>query len=101
MHTPSCTLPANIPIDVDCTWTLKPLAQTCYYCGQSRHISKGCDIHHDVSHMMLEEQDEFIQHIMANCNTAVAAAAELMTQMSTSEGTLVDREVNDMDFVSE
>jgi hypothetical protein len=56
------------------------------------HISKECN----VCHMMLDEQDEFI---MANYDTAVAAAAESMTQTSTSEGTLVDREVNDADFV--
>jgi hypothetical protein len=49
--------------------------------------------------MMLDEQDEFIQHVMANCNTAMAAAAESMTQMDTSEGTLVEREVDDLDFV--
>jgi hypothetical protein len=49
--------------------------------------------------MMLDEQDEFIQHIMANCNTTVAAAAGSTTQTDTSEGTLVEREVDDMDFV--
>jgi hypothetical protein len=49
--------------------------------------------------MMLEEEDNFIQWIMANCDTTVAAAAESMTQRSISEGTLVEREVNDSDFV--
>jgi hypothetical protein len=49
--------------------------------------------------MMLDEQDEFLQHIMANRNAAVAAAADLTTHTSTSEGTLVDREVDDTDFV--
>jgi hypothetical protein len=49
--------------------------------------------------MMLDEQDEFIQWIMANRDAAVAAAAELMTQTGTSEGTLVEREVDDADFV--
>jgi hypothetical protein len=49
--------------------------------------------------MTLDEQDEFIQHIMANHDAAVAATAESTTQMSTSEGTLVEREVDDMDFV--
>jgi hypothetical protein len=48
--------------------------------------------------MMLDEQDEFIQHIMANCDAAVAAAAESTTHMGSSEGTLVDREVDDTDF---
>jgi hypothetical protein len=47
----------------------------------------------------LDEEDEFIQRIMANCDAAVAAAAESMTYMATSEGTLVEREVEDVDFV--
>jgi hypothetical protein len=49
--------------------------------------------------MMLDEQDEFIQQIMANCDAAMAAAAESMTQVGTSEGTLVEREVDNLDFV--
>jgi hypothetical protein len=49
--------------------------------------------------MTLDEQDEFIQQVMANCNTAMAAIAESMTHTGTSEGTLVEREVNKLDFV--
>jgi hypothetical protein len=49
--------------------------------------------------MTLDEEDEFIQRIMANPDMAVAAAAESMTQMSTSKGTLVEREVDEADFV--
>jgi hypothetical protein len=99
MHTPSCTLPPSIPMDVDRTRTLKPLAQTCYRCGQTGHISRDCDLRHDVRHMTLDEEDEFIQRIMANCDAAVAAAAESTTYTGTSEGTLVEREVEDSDFV--
>jgi hypothetical protein len=36
---------------------------------------------------------------MANCDTAMAATAESMTQMGISKGTLVEREVNDSDVV--
>jgi hypothetical protein len=49
--------------------------------------------------MMLDEQDEFIQHIMANRDAAMAAIAESTTHMGTSEGTLVEREVDDLNFV--
>jgi hypothetical protein len=49
--------------------------------------------------MMLDEEDEFIQQIMANCNAAAAAAAGSTTQTNTSEGTLVEREVDHADFV--
>jgi hypothetical protein len=99
MHTPSCALPPGIPMDVDCTQTFKPLAQTCHRCGQTGHFSKECDLCHDVRHMTLDEEDHFIQQIMANCNTAMAAAAASTTHTATSEGMLVEREVDDTDFV--
>jgi hypothetical protein len=99
MHTPSCALPPSIPMDVDRTRTLKPLAQTCYHCGKTSHISKECNLCHDVCHMTLDEQDEFIQNIMANRDTAVAAAAESTTHTGSSKGMLVDREADDIDFI--
>jgi hypothetical protein len=34
--------------------------------------------------MMLDEEDNFIQQIMANCDTAMAAIAASMTQTGTS-----------------
>jgi hypothetical protein len=86
-------------MDVDRTQTLKPLAQTCYHCGQTGHISKECDLHHDIHHMTLDEQDEFIQHIMANRDAAVAAAAESTTHTGSSEDTLVNREVDEADVI--
>jgi hypothetical protein len=98
MHAPSCALPPGIPMDVDRTQTLKPLAQTCYCCGKPGHISKECNLQYDIRHMTLDEQDEFIQDIMANRNAAMAAAAGSTTHTGSSEGTLVDREVDDTDF---
>jgi hypothetical protein len=86
-------------MDIDHTQTFKPLMQTCHRCGQTGHISRDCDLRHDVRHMTLDEQDEFIQHIMANRDAAVAATAGSTTQTDTSEGTLVEREVDDTDFV--
>jgi hypothetical protein len=86
-------------MDVDRTRTFKPLVQTCYHCGQTGHISKECDLHHNIHHMTLDEEDSFIQWIMANHDAAMAAVAESMTYTATSEGTLVEREVEDVDFV--
>jgi hypothetical protein len=99
MHTPSRALPPGVPMDVDRTRTFKPIAQTCHRCGQTGHISRDCDLCHDVHHMTLDEEDHFIQQIMANRDTAMAAAAASTTQTSTSEGTWVEREVDDADFV--
>jgi hypothetical protein len=49
--------------------------------------------------MTLDERDEFIQQVMANHDAAMAAIAESTTHTGTSEGTLVEREVDDSDFV--
>jgi hypothetical protein len=49
--------------------------------------------------MTLDEQDDFIQRIMADRDAATAAAAESTTQTGTSEGTLVERKVDDTDFI--
>jgi hypothetical protein len=86
-------------MDVNRTQTLKPLTQTCYHCGKTGHISKECDLRHDIHHMTLDEEDEFIQNIMANCDAAMAAAAESTTHTRLSEGTLVDREIDNADFI--
>jgi hypothetical protein len=49
--------------------------------------------------MTLDEQDKFIQQVMANRDAAMAAIAESTTHTGTSKGTLVEREVDDLDFV--
>jgi hypothetical protein len=49
--------------------------------------------------MTLDEQDEFIQCIMANRDAEMAEAAESTTLACTSEDTLVEQEVDDLDFV--
>jgi hypothetical protein len=49
--------------------------------------------------MMLDEQDKFIQCIMANRDAEMAAIAESTTSAGTSEGTVVEWEVDESDFV--
>jgi hypothetical protein len=49
--------------------------------------------------MMLDEQDEFIQHIMANRDAEMAVVAESTTSACTSKGTVVEWEVDKLDFV--
>jgi hypothetical protein len=48
---------------------------------------------------MLDEQDKFIQCIMANRDAEMVVVAELMTLTYTSKGTVVEWEVNNLDFV--
>jgi hypothetical protein len=62
-------------MDVNRTRTFKPLAQTCYRCGQTSYISRDCELHHDIHHKTLDEEDSFIQRIMANRDAAMAATA--------------------------
>jgi hypothetical protein len=76
-------------MDIDRTWTFKPIAQTCHRCGQTIHFSKECHLQHDVRHMTLDEEDEYIQCILANCDAAMAAAAGSTTNTATSKGTFV------------
>jgi hypothetical protein len=76
-----------------------PLTLTCYRCGQNGHTSWDCDLCHDVRHMTLDEQYEFIQHIMANRDAETVAVSESTTSACTSEGTVVEREVDESDFV--
>jgi hypothetical protein len=40
IYAPLCALPSGVLMDVDCTWTLKPIAQTCYHCCQTDHGPK-------------------------------------------------------------
>jgi hypothetical protein len=48
--------------------------------------------------MTLDKQDKFMQHIMANRDAEMAAVAESMTSACTSEGTVVEWEVDESDF---
>jgi hypothetical protein len=98
MHTPSRALPPGVPMDVDRTRTSRPITQICYCCGQTGHISRECDLRHDVRHMTLEEEDKFIQHILANRDAAMATTVGSTTHTATSEGTLVEREADESDF---
>jgi hypothetical protein len=45
--------------------------------------------------MTLDEQDEFIHHIMANWDAEMVAIAESTTSAGTSEGTVVEWEVDE------
>jgi hypothetical protein len=49
--------------------------------------------------MTLDEQDQFIQSIMVNRDVEMAVVAESTTSACTSEGTVVEWEVDDSDFV--
>jgi hypothetical protein len=40
MHTPSRALPPGVPMDINCTRTFKPIAQTYHHYNQTNHFSK-------------------------------------------------------------
>jgi hypothetical protein len=44
----------------------------------------------------VDEEDEMVEHILANHNAAMAATA---ASMHSSEGTIIEREVTEEDFV--
>jgi hypothetical protein len=75
---------------VDGTKAQTPAALTCYRYSQTGHTSQDCKLCHNVHHMTLDEQDKFIQHIMAKRDAEMAAVAESTTLASTSEGTVVE-----------
>jgi hypothetical protein len=49
--------------------------------------------------MMLDEQDEFIQYIIANRDAEIVVVAKSTTSACTIEGTVVEQKVDDSDFV--
>jgi hypothetical protein len=44
----------------------------------------------------VDEEDEMVEHILANCNVAMAATA---ASAHSSEGTIIECEVSEEDFV--
>jgi hypothetical protein len=83
---------------MDSTKAQNLAALTCYQCGQTGHTSQDCNLCHDIRHMTLDEQDKFMRRIMANRDAKMAVVAESMTLACTSEGTVVEREVNESDL---
>jgi hypothetical protein len=44
----------------------------------------------------VDEEDEMVEHILANCDAAIAATA---ASAHSSKGTIIEREVSEEDFV--
>jgi hypothetical protein len=44
----------------------------------------------------VDEEDEMVEHVLANCDAAMAATA---ASAHLSEGTIIEREVSEEDFV--
>jgi hypothetical protein len=70
--------------------------ESCYWCCQSVHISQDCPLRYDVRHLTIDEEDDMVKCILANCDAAMAATAALTHP---SEGTIIECEVSEEDFV--
>jgi hypothetical protein len=70
--------------------------ESCYRCRQSGHISRDCPLRYDICHLTVDEEDDMVEHILANHDAAMAATAE---STHSSEGTIIECEVSEEDFV--
>jgi hypothetical protein len=68
-QTPPLSLSQGTPMDVNHTKTLMSLPHSCYWCGYPGHISRDCPTQYDIHLMTTDEQDEFIEQIIANHDT--------------------------------
>jgi hypothetical protein len=59
MHAPMRPYPPALPLVSPKTQSQAALI--CYRCSKPGHTSRECKLHHDVCHMTLDEQDEFIK----------------------------------------
>jgi hypothetical protein len=97
----SAPMPAT-PAAMSAPWrappptTSKTAIESCYRCRKSGHISQDCPLRYDVRHLTVDEEDEMIEHVLANRDAAMAATA---ASTNLSEGTIIERKVSGEDFV--
>ena len=68
-------LPPGVPMDIDATRRRLEVPNTCYRCGLPGHVRRDCPRQHDVRYMTDDEQQEFIQRLLAAADVRAATAS--------------------------
>ena len=81
-------------MDIDAQRAKASTPHTCHRCGSPNHLIR--DWRFDVRHMCTEEIDNFFATVLARRD---AVASGSTSEVSEAEGTVVEREVTEEDFV--
>jgi hypothetical protein len=83
-------------MDIDAQRAKASTPHTCHHCGSPNHLIRDCPRRFDVHHMCTKEIDDFFATVLTRRD---AVASGSTSEVSEAEGTVVEREVTEEDFV--
>ena len=83
-------------MDIDAQRAKASTPHTYHRCGSPNHLIRGCPRRFDVRHMCTEEIDDFFATVLARRD---AIASGSTSEVSETEGTVVERKVTEKDLV--